>query len=80
MFDKETLDKIWKQVKENSKKLDSCDLHEFERLEPKKFGSKYKCKKCEGECSGTDYLWYLKGLEHGKNKIGGVIGSPSGGH
>ncbi|HCG6030271.1 TPA: hypothetical protein ACX3EJ_001026 [Vibrio parahaemolyticus] len=55
--------KILQDIKKNNKKLDSCNVHQFEGGDPLPFGMKYKCKKCGGEMKGTDVLWYITGYE-----------------
>lgn len=54
--------KILAEVKENTRKLDSCDRHLFngERVP---FGKKYTCLKCGGKLNGTDVLYYINGYE-----------------
>lgn len=62
---------IWEEVKENHKKLDSCNKHDFSiDVTPAiKFGKKYKCSSCGGVVDGITKLWYEKGVEHGKASL-----------
>lgn len=60
------MDKIWEQVKENRRKLDSCKQHDFERRES---GVYYYCKHCGGRVDISGAYWYKRGLEHGKEGI-----------
>jgi hypothetical protein len=60
------IDKIWEEVKANSKRIDECKgPHDFEK-EGEGIGAKYRCKKCKGRINGVSYFWYTKGLEHGR--------------
>lgn len=61
--DKEKISSIWEQVKANQARLDTCNLHDFEQIESR-FGSKWRCKKCQGEADASAVLWYQKGLNH----------------
>jgi hypothetical protein len=59
------MDKIWEYVKENHKKLKSCNLHNFEDITPdRKIYKKYKCKNCGGELDGINVSYYHLGLKH----------------
>lgn len=61
------LDLLWEEVKENHKKLNSCNFHEFEDITPeKKLDKKYRCKNCGGELFQTQVSYYNLGLKHGK--------------
>ena len=58
--------KIMEDINENTRKRESCTLHEFER------GSRlgrYRCKNCGCEEDGTFVLGYKQGIEHGKGGI-----------
>ena len=64
----EELKQIWREVKQNHAKLDSCaGPHEFLPEDiAKRFGGKYRCIKCRGTIDAVNYLWYTRGLEHGR--------------
>jgi hypothetical protein len=49
-------------INENTKKRESCNLHEFEKTE--RVG-KYKCKNCGCVEDGGFLLAYEQGLKHG---------------
>lgn len=62
IFVKQTSRQIWEKVKENSKILDSCTHHDFQRI----LGShRYKCSHCGGEVDCVSASYYNKGFEHG---------------
>lgn len=50
------------EIKENSRKLDSCSVHKFsgERMPP---GNKHTCLNCGGIMKGENVLYYIKGYE-----------------
>ncbi len=54
--------KILAEIRNNSKKLSSCERHKFtgERMPPR---NTHKCIKCEGEMKGGEVLWYITGYE-----------------
>lgn len=55
---------IWDQVKANSTRLQECKLHHFTGRPAT--GIKWRCTRCDGEMSGSDVLWYIRGYEaHG---------------
>ena len=59
---------IMREIKENSKKLDSCSKHDFSMdatPADKKWNKKYRCVYCGGEVGLTEKHWYEKELEHG---------------
>jgi hypothetical protein len=61
---------LWNQVKENSRKLNNCKLHNFQDITPdRKIGKRYKCKNCNGELDGINVHYYERGLEHGINLV-----------
>lgn len=64
---KPTTDEILKQVKENFRKLESCNNHDFSiDLTPdKKFNKKYQCTNCGGSIDWLNKSWYEKGKSHG---------------
>ena len=63
-------DKIWEDVKENHKKLNSCTIHDFKDITPDRpFGKKYKCMNCGAELDGINVSYYNLGLKHGKGSI-----------
>ncbi|EGR3070227.1 hypothetical protein DMW20_11740 [Vibrio parahaemolyticus] len=53
---------ILKEIRQNTKKLNSCDVHKFHG-EKLPFGNKYTCLKCGGEMKGHEVLWYITGYE-----------------
>lgn len=57
--------RIWAEVRANQAMLDACSRHEFEQIEPGKFGSRWRCKHCGGEVNSSAVHWYTRGLEHG---------------
>lgn len=64
--------KIWEFVKENHKKLNNCEKHDFVDITPsRKMGKKYRCKNCKGELDSINVDYYERGFEHGsKHKKG----------
>jgi len=58
---------IWKKVKENRKRLDSCEgIHNFTNDKDGKIVPRYStCTKCKGELDPIHVNWYIKGVEHG---------------
>jgi DNA-directed RNA polymerase subunit M/transcription elongation factor TFIIS len=61
---KDGMKKIWDNVKENHKKLDSCNLHDFSiDLNPeKKIGKRWQCQKCSGKVDAAVKEWYESGV------------------
>lgn len=68
-MNKEEALKIFQEVKENHKKLDSCSGHDFaEDVYPeRKWGKRFRCTKCSGEVDYATKIWYEKGREHAKS-------------
>lgn len=61
----ERLHEMWEEAKNNVKRLNECPDHDFEPIDPEpKLGTRYRCKNCDGEISGSSYHWYLKGRKH----------------
>ncbi len=60
--------KIWDDVQENLNLLDSCaGPHAFVSEVPEKpLNSVWRCSKCKGTVRGSNYIWYKRGLEHGR--------------
>jgi hypothetical protein len=63
---------ILADVRANIAKLHGCEHHDFhgipERAMPCKDGllyRDYRCSRCGGKVSASDYRWYQRGLEHG---------------
>jgi len=57
---------LLEQVKENHKKLRSCDIHEFDIPKNIPFGLRtIPCKRCGGEVELTKARWYRDGYEAG---------------
>lgn len=60
-------ERIWAEVKANSKRLDDCETpHEFVEYEQEPNFRKKRCTKCLGTLSAIDALWYERGLQHGR--------------
>jgi len=61
---------IWEDVKRNKGKLDSCSgPHEFVRSKNQPvYTNDMICTKCQGTLDVIKYLWYKKGLEHGRKE------------
>lgn len=61
------IDDIWLSVKENARKLDSCELpHAFVKTTENKLTPDYICGKCGGKVSAREARWYIRGLEDGR--------------
>lgn len=61
--------KIMQQIKENTAKRESCQLHDFGN------GSRigrYRCKNCGCEEDGAFVMGYKQGLEHGRGGRNGI--------
>jgi hypothetical protein len=58
--------RIWEEVKENHRKLDSCKKHSFdEDVTPDRvLGKTYKCTSCGGTVDSITKSWYELGLKH----------------
>lgn len=54
---------ILKEIKENSKKLDSCKKHFFEQGRVVPVGNKYTCSNCGGLMKGESVMYYIHGYE-----------------
>jgi hypothetical protein len=67
-LDKETAHKLFEQVKENHRILDSCTRHAFDidKNPGQVFGKKWECSNCGGNVDSMAKLWYERGLQHGK--------------
>lgn len=64
--------KILEEIRENNKRLGSCNLHDFSIEIPQKYSKydmKYQCKYCEGIVDSNRKLWYEKGLAHGSHML-----------
>lgn len=68
---KAEMKKIFEEVKENHKKLDSCNLHDFsiDNNPEKLYGRKYQCTKCGGVVDSVTKSWYESGVAHGIKSI-----------
>ena len=67
----EKLDELWKEVQKNAKRLDECEgAHDFIAVPPAPDGlqREYICKKCNGIIRSLEWLWYTRGLEHGRKE------------
>lgn len=68
--------RIWAEVKENHRKLDSCpgphDLYPDEPHGPGSGGRlpDMRCRKCGGKLRRMEAIYYLKGVEHGRKLQG----------
>lgn len=61
------VDRIWKEVKLNHQRLDSCRGHRFSEVQNEEGTRKrYQCAVCSGVVDASAYGWYTRGLEHGK--------------
>lgn len=56
---------ILAEVRANHARLEGCALHDFQPIEPGKFGTKYSCPHCGGVVDGINASWYKSGLAHG---------------
>lgn len=57
------------EVKANLKALEECPSpHEFEPCEflQGRIPCKHRCRKCGGTLGVREYVWYVRGLEHGQ--------------
>ena len=72
-IEKDEIMAIFLKVKDNKKKLDVCNGHDFvpiikEDEDPSNYlPLKYRCTICEGTIDHTGYIWYTKGVEHGQS-------------
>lgn len=57
---KEEAAKLMDEIRENRRKLDSCDRHLFDP-ETYKLGCRMRCLKCDGTISSTDVPTYIAG-------------------
>lgn len=66
-MNKEDIKRIWQDVRDNSKRLEQCVVpHNFAQHDAAIL-PKWKCTKCGGIVSNSDYYWYTKGLEHAQS-------------
>jgi hypothetical protein len=67
---KEEVNDIWKKVKENHAKLDSCVRpHDFVPInENGRLPRKYLCSKCLGVVDSVHASFYKQGLEDGSKR------------
>jgi hypothetical protein len=69
-MERNVFNEVLNNVKENRRKLDSCNYHEFEDMTSDKLiGKKYKCKNCQGEVDGLSFYWYNLGRKQINKKI-----------
>ncbi|GAB1355459.1 hypothetical protein MASR1M12_42030 [Erysipelotrichia bacterium] len=54
---------IWKEVKENQKKLRSCKRHCFGVVGPCRLGQKITCQNCGGVMGLSEIGDYIRGYE-----------------
>lgn len=68
-MDKKEMMEIFQEVKENHKKLDACERHDFsiDLNSERPMGKKYQCTRCGGWVDETKKTWYEKGLAHAEN-------------
>jgi len=56
---------LWEEVKANGRKLDGCERHTFEAVDPeKKFGGTHRCINCGGTADTMARHWYERGSRH----------------
>lgn len=69
---RETVLKIWKDVKLNHKRLNECvGPHDFQcdmPNEPTSPQARWVCSLCNGWVGGVNKKWYELGLKHGAGK------------
>lgn len=53
------------EARENRRRLDSCDGHDFHPITPGMYGTRYCCTHCKGTVDGLTAQWYDKGCVHG---------------
>lgn len=59
-------------IRANSSMLRDCHgPHDFERVPDKEGAPTFRCKLCKGEVHEHSLLWYLRGLEHGRQIVKG---------
>lgn len=64
------LNNLWEEVKNNQKKLDSCDGHAFEQHKPGgKYTGKWICLHCQGISEASFIKGYEQGVQHGETKL-----------
>ena len=62
---REELQRIWDEVKQNSDKLRNCGDHSFVMTgEVKTIGQKYRCVNCDGTIDSIARSWYEDGRRH----------------
>jgi hypothetical protein len=61
----EEVGRIFDDVKENKRKLDACELHDFYAT-GEGVRSDFLCRRCDGRISRRDHMWYQIGIRHGK--------------
>lgn len=68
-MNKQVMNEIWLQVKENHRKLETCQKHDFSiDLTPERpIGKMYQCTQCGGSVDAIEKKWYEKGLAHAEN-------------
>lgn len=58
------MDKIWEEIRANSRKLESCKKHSFKKSSD---NTRYYCEHCGGWTNVSGVHWYEQGLKHGGN-------------
>ena len=48
-------------IQENTAKLNACDYHYFEPVDPSDIRTKYVCLRCKGEIDHSAYHWHEQG-------------------
>lgn len=63
---RESLLKVWNDVKVNQAQLDACAEHNFGEL-PRPFSGHFRmtCLRCGGSADASSVHWYQLGLKHG---------------
>lgn len=58
---------LMQAVKANHAKLDACPGHDFVQTpDSRPLRSRFACSRCGGTVDGVAWLWYQRGVEHGK--------------
>lgn len=69
---KEEQKRIFEEVQNNRKLLESCEHHDFLIEIPvpySKLQKKYQCAHCKGVVDLSEKQWYELGLLHGRNEV-----------
>ena len=66
-IDQDEVKRLWEEVKLNHQRLHKCPGHMFKRIDGSSPG-RYACVICSGEVDSSAYGWYMKGIEHAREK------------